>query len=179
MKKQEFSFVKWLTIRDIQKILETMNLEITKKDDGSNKLKITRAKDENGHRYITVFCKYRTVDETQDIKDDLLKEMAKTPAFGGMMSNIMMTSAVVGTLNQGFDFSNFDDVVMLRIDDFYIVEELSLKPEKEQNEFDKKLTRNYQDYMTKKFGRFYNSMKGAYIKKMRKQVQEEQESETK
>ncbi|MBO7508482.1 MAG: hypothetical protein J6T39_02425 [Clostridia bacterium] len=49
MKKENFSFVKWLTNRDIEKILEPLNIEIMEKEEenGNLKKRITLFKDEN------------------------------------------------------------------------------------------------------------------------------------
>ena len=44
-------------------------------------------------------------------------------------------------------------------------------------EYDKKLTNNYQTFMQKKFGDFYNTQKAQYIKQLiKKEKQEKQES---
>ena len=134
MKKQGFSFVKWLTNRDIQKILAPMNLEIMEKDDGSKKLRILREKDENGTRFITVFCKNNN--------DEYINDLTQFPYLGGMFSNALMVGTVLGTMGENSNFSKYNNDMVLRIDEFYITEMFSLKPEEEQEEFDRKLTRN-------------------------------------
>lgn len=170
-KKQNFSFIKYLTNRDIEKILTPLNIEIMKRKN-SDKLRILRGKDENGNRYITVFAKDNNPDETKEMRDVVMKEMMKLPSFRGFMANIFMSSVILQSMNPGF--SQFDNTVILRFEDYFLTEGLSLKTEEQKLEFDRKLTKNYQNYMTKKFGRFYNSMKSAYYKKLHKEIREEE-----
>ena len=181
MKKENFSFVKWLTNRDIEKILEPLNIEIMEKEDenGNLKKRITRFKDENGNRSIVVFCKNNNYDETKQAKDAIMKEMMQIPALKKMMSNVIMISAMLGSLNPESNFSQYNDMLILKFEDYFLTESLSLKTEDEQIDFDRKLTNNYQNYMSKKFGRFYNSMKSAHYKKLHKQFRDEQQQENK
>ena len=176
MKNKKFSFVRWLTNRDIEKILAPLNIEIMKKKN-SDKLRILRGKDENGDRVITVFCKDNNPNEEKDLQDSIMREMMQHPTFRGFMSKILTVTALVSSMNPESSFSQYDNTLILRFEDYFLTESLSLKSEDKQIEFGRKLTKHYQEYMSKKFGRFYNSMKGAYYKKLYKEDREKTQNQ--
>lgn len=173
MKNKKFSFVRWLTNRDIEKILAPLNIEIMKKKN-SDKLRILRGKDENGDRVITVFCKDNNPNEEKDLQDSIMREMMQHPTFRGFMSKILTVTALVSLMNPESSISQYDNTLILRFEDYFLTESLSLKSEDKQIEFGRKLTKHYQDYMSKKFGRFYNGMKSAEYKRVHKEVREEE-----
>lgn len=168
MKNKKFSFVKWLTNRDIEKILAPLNIEIMKKKN-SDKLRIIR-----GDGAITVFCKDNNPNEEKDMRDSIMREMMQHPTFRGFMSRILTVNALVSSMNPESSFSQYDNTLILRFEDYCLIESMSLKSEEKQIEFDRKLTKHYQEYMSKKFGRFYNGMKAAALKKSYKEAREEE-----
>ena len=178
MKKEKFSFVKWLTSRDIEKILSLLNYEILKKEDenGNFKKRILKTKDEEG-RHIIVFCKDLEYAKNRSKINDAMKEViSQSPKLRNLMTNIFMTMAMFGAVNSD-GFSKYNDIAILRFDDFFLTETLSLKSEEDQLENDRRLTKTYQQYMSQKFGRFYNSMKSAYYKKLHQEARKEEQSE--
>ena len=182
MKKEKFSFVKWLTDRDIEKILKSLGYEIMEKEDKNGVLKkrILRGKYDNGERNIIVFCKDLEYAEKRAKMDDAMREIImQSPELRHMMSNILMTSALLGAANpDGFSkWSEMSSMAILKFDDFFLTENLSTKSEEEQLENDRRMTRAYQKYMTQKFGRFYNSMKSGYFKKLHKEIREEEQKQ--
>ncbi|MBO7508483.1 MAG: hypothetical protein J6T39_02430, partial [Clostridia bacterium] len=74
-----------------------------------------------------------------------MKEMMQIPALKKMMSNVIMISAMLGSLNPESNFSQYNDMLILKFEDYFLTESLSLKTEDEQIDFDRKLTNNYQN----------------------------------
>ena len=170
--KESFSFAKWLTNRDIEKIAELLGLEIMLKNDTTKK-RILRHKDENGY-HIRVFC-----TDIKQVEAD--KEIQKTlqgfPSCKKLAGQIFMINAMFASLGNTNSFAEIKNMVMLEFDDFFLTECLSMKNEEELFKFNSKLTSVYQNYMTEKFGRHYTDMKKAHYKKLHKQIREEEEEE--
>ena len=181
MKKENFSFVKWLTNRDVEKILNSMGIELLTDnyDRNGNLLKpIKKYRDKETGKYrIIVKCQLNEdlIDKNNELNDFVLPSKLKNA-----IKDILFKSSIVFAsmpLMNSFS-SYFDDSrLILEINDFYICELLSLKLEEEQVKFDRVLTKGYQSYMTKKFGRFYNCMKSAAIKKAIAEEKENHEEE--
>ena len=172
MKKNSFCFVKWLTNRDVEKIVELLGYEIMPKKDNPDKKRIYRNKDKDGN-HIHVFCKDLISIEA---KRAVEKELLQVDAFRDMMKQIGVISAMLGMMNGGSDYSfgQMNDIIILDISDFFVFEQLSLKDDKAQIENNRRMIKIYQDYMSKKFGRFYNGMKSAEYKRVHKEVREEE-----
>ena len=170
MKKEKFSFVKWLTNRDVEKILNSMGIEILKNEynrEGKKLKPITKHKDkETGLYRALVRCQLNEDllnENNKQMSDFFLPKKLKQE----LVKTLFPKMAVVMAMPFFSESMRYYDgsLMMLEINDFYISEFLSLKPEEEQIKFGRALTKGYQHYMTKKFGRFYNSMKSAAIKK--------------
>ena len=144
---------------------------------GISKKRILRGKDDKGERCIIVFCKDLEYAEKRAKMNEAMREVImQIPELRQMMSNIFMTSALLGAANPD-SFSKLNDMAVLRFDDFFLTENLSLKTEEEELANDRRMTKAYQQYMAKKFGRFYYSMKSGYFKKLHKEVREEEQEE--
>jgi predicted DNA-binding antitoxin AbrB/MazE fold protein len=97
-----------------------------------------------------------------------------TPKVNAFPASIALFSALAST---GFGAFNLysDNLFILKFEDYFCYEILSIKSEEDEIKFGRALTKNYQEYMTKKFGDFYSSKKSAYIKKLNKQAKEEEQ----
>ena len=169
MKKEKFSFVKWLTTKDIEKIATSLNLEIMNKKDDETKKRILRHKDEDGY-HITVFCK----DLKQiEANAEMSKFLMGLPRFRNIATSMMLSMAMLSGATSFFEANN---MVILKFDDFFLQETLSLKSEDEQLENDRHMTKVYQKYMSQKFGSHYTDMKRAYYKKLYQQYREEEKA---
>lgn len=166
--KNNFSFVKWLTNRDVEKILNSMSIEIlsdTYNRDGKKIKAIRRLKEKDtGLHHILVRCRLNEDllnENNKDMSNFMIPQKLKSEIAKVLFPGLAMMSALFSDSMSYYDGS----MMILEINDFYISEFLSLKPEEEQIKFGRTLTKGYQKYMTQKFGRFYNSMKSAAIKK--------------
>ena len=176
MKNKKFSFVKWLTNRDVEKLVEELGYEIMPQEESKNKV-ISRYKDkETGENHIHVFCKDLISIEARKVAMDGLRKIG---AFRDMMNRIGLFTAMLGVMSGDSDnsFSKLNDMIILDISDYFIFEHLSLKDDQAQIENNRRMIKIYQDYMTKKFGRFYNGMKSAEYKRFHKQIREEESKE--
>lgn len=172
MKKEKFSFVKWLTTRDIEKITISLGLEIMSKDN-ENKKRISRHNDEDGY-HIIVFCKDLKQIEANVEKSKFLMGL---PEFRNIATSMMMSMAMLAGASEGqTSFFEANNVVVLKFDDFFLQETLSLKSEDEQLENDRHMTKVYQKYMSQKFGSHYTDMKRAHYKKLYQQYREEEKA---
>lgn len=171
MKKERFSFVKWLTTRDIEKITEKLGYEILPQKDNPDKKGILRGKDENGY-HLTVYCRDLNKSEENALINSFLMGM---PGFRRLATSMMaMAATLAGASEDATSIWEANTIVLLRFDDFFLQETFSLKNEDKQIEIGKRLTKEYQNYMTKKFGRHYTDMKRAYYKQLYKQHREEE-----
>ena len=186
MKKEKFSFVKWLTTRDIEKITEKLGLEIMNEPNNPDKKRILKGKDEEGY-HITVFCKdlkyYDKDDEYSKITRDISNRFMGIPEFRKLTTAALLAATVLaGASHSGTSFFEANKMVVLKFDDYFLQEQLSMKNEDELNKYDRHLTKEYQKYMSQKFGRHYTDMKRAYYKQLYKEAREEeskQNTETK
>ena len=175
--KKDFCFTKFLTNRDIDKILDSVGIELVKNQynrDGELLKPIIRMKDEDGKTIITVRCQFN--EKMKEAMEYDKKDKINIPQS---LKNILLLSAMVSTLLGASSWSKYDDMMMLRFEDFLLYEVLSLKDEKTQIEFGRMLTNKYQHYMKEKFGKFYMYKEAAYIKKLRKEVKGQKENEEK
>ena len=173
--KNKFSFTKWLTKRDIEKILAQFNIELNNErmdKDGNLLNPIVRGTDKDGRHRIFVFC----VDKNQQKHDEELSKFLyeNSAEFRKLKNQISMILAYAQGINSNFDTYARRDKIVLEFDDFMITESLSLKNEQEQFEFDKMLTNGYQKYMANKFGRFYYNMKAGYMKSLNREIKVEE-----
>lgn len=172
--KNKFSFVQWLTNRDVEKIVELLGYEIMPQTDNPNKKRISRYKNEEHH--IIVFCKDLISMENKKQKYSFLN---KSDAGRNLIKNIGMVSLMLGVMDADNNYDKMNDAIILDITDFLVMESLSLKNEDEQIENARRMTKIFNNYMSKKFGRFYNGMKAAEIKKIYKEAREEKETQDK
>ena len=169
---KKFHFTKWLTNRDIEKIVKELGYEIvTKKDDttGKDKLRIIRSKTDEGYSII-VFCKDLIMMKEKSMINDILcssKELGKIYALNTMLSAIALG------MGMNNDFVEASNTIILNIDDYFIMESMSLKDEDAERENDRRMSKIYQGYMSKKFGKFYNNMKRAHYKTLHKELRKE------
>ncbi len=159
MNKPSLSFVKWLTKRDVEKILEQNGYEINY----DLPTPYSKFKSEDGYYYIYVKCTKNKLSES---------EMALSMVKKYMLENNPYVS------------SNYLDqnVTILEFSDFMLSEFVVSFDEDEATNINRNLTKNYHKYMVEKFGTFYNNMKKAYIKKLynedkKNEVNEEIEKE--
>lgn len=145
---QKFSFVRWLTTRDIEKIVGSLGLEVMTHKNNPDKKMITRYKNESGY-HIGVFCRDLNKVET----DMGLGWFIATPYDS--------------------EFNRSKNIVILNFDDFFLLEQLPAKSEDEAFEYNAKLTFVYQQYMKEKFGRHYIDMKRAHYQKLHQEVRAE------
>lgn len=173
MKNNKFSFVRWLTNRDVEKLVQAFGYEVMTQKDNPDKPRISRYKDkETGENHIHVFCKDLISMEARKVAMEGLREIG---VFRDMLNQIGMISAMLGAMGgSDYSFGQMNDIVMLDITDFFVFEELSLKEEQEQIDNNRRMIKIYQNYMSKKFGRFYNGMKSAEYKRVHKEVREEE-----
>ena len=165
--EKKFSFVKHLTKRDVEKIVENVGLEIdvNREDVNGNPLNpLMRGTDEDGRSYIMAFCvDNKKIEETKKLHKYMYEN---SPAFREFSQKLAILSGALAGFGGFSDnpYSAMNGKVMLRFDDFTLTECFSLKPEQEELEFDRMMTGIYQNYMVEKFGRFYNNMKAGYIR---------------
>ena len=171
-KKENFSFAKWLTNRDIEKLVTLFGLELMEGKDDPTKKRIIRGKDKDGY-HIVAFC--RNVKK-EDADNALKKELFKSPTFKKFTQPIANAIAMLSMATGGSSWSGlFNNDVILNFDDFFVQELFSLKDEKEQIEYCRSLTKIYQTYMKQKFGTFYNGKKAAKYKSLYKEIKEKEE----
>ena len=152
MKKNEFCFAKWLTNKDIENILKLNEIELNKDFPSP----ISRFVDDDG--FTTIIVKGRKIDSETKAANSVISKISQSMAFGMGINN--------------YDIAN----TIFEIDDYTMVEfSLSLFGEEQCIEYNKKLTKNYQQYMQKKFGEFYKSRKSAYIKRLNREAKKQQE----
>ena len=155
MNKPSFSFVKWLTKRDVEKILEKNGYEINYNLPSP----YSKFKGDDGYYYIFVKC-------TKKISTEMEKDLNIAKEFMSKKS-----------LCIPFDFFNKNHV-LLEFSDFMLTEQLvAYLDENEAININKNLTRTYQNYMKEKFGSFYVNMKKAYIKKLYQEDKNDKETE--
>lgn len=173
MKNKKFSFVRWITKKDIEKLVKLLGYEIVPNidEDDLKYRSIRRFKDEKGHYHIHVECKDLITIETKKHFAEIISE---TETFKDLMRRGgLFAAALAATLVNYSTFSELDNIIILDITDFYI-EELSLKSPNLIEENSERMTKEYRKYMVEKFGRFYNGMKSAALKKLYKEVREEE-----
>ena len=172
MKKNSFSFVKWLTTRDIEKIVDRMGFEVLSQED-SNKKKIIKYKDEKTGEYnIIVFCKPNK-EESEKI-GKAFSEIAKTK----IGKNLILTTRILGIAGGMLHYDYMGNTI-LRFEDFFAYETLSIRYGEELDEFNSQTTKIYQNYMKEKFGKFYTSMKSAAYKKLYAEIRQEEAEQEK
>lgn len=175
MKNKKFSFVKWLTNRDVEKLVEKLGYEIMNKKDDPDKKRISRFTDKDGYKHISVFCKDLI---SMEAEGEMYKALSKNKSFGNMMRKVgavySMLGAIAGGSDYSYPYSYSSNFIWLDITDFLVLENMSLKKEEDNVENARRMTKIYQDYMSKKFGRFYNGMRNADIKRTYKEAREEE-----
>ena len=161
MKKEKFSFVKWLTNKDVEKILNLVGFEVLTDEKNPDKKRINKYKDEDGYK-IYVYCK-----NVKQMKEDL--EITK--ALASTEIGKKFVPLIVGGM---FGEYGINGPTLLAFEDFTLYELLSLRLDEEETvKFNRYLTKVYQNYMKQKFGRYYIDMKRAYCKKLYKEIREE------
>lgn len=165
---EKFSFVKHLTKRDIEKILEKLGFELKydRHDREGNPLSpISRHTDEDGKSSIIAFCIDKNqIEQENEVAGYLYKE---SPAFRQFANNLMSLNLAFGGMGGLVNDYMPSHNMMLRFDDFTLTECFSVKSEQEELDFDLKMTNVYQNYMAEKFGRFYYNMKAGYIRSLK------------
>ena len=146
MNKPSFSFVKWLTKKDVIKILEQNGYVIN--EDLPNPY--SKFKGDDGYYYIIVKCTKTVLSKFDEFKNKLYSHM-----FNGYVPEM-------------------DNISLLEFSDFMLTEFLVTINEEETIKNTKQLTANYQKYMVEKFGKFYLNMKKAYIRKLNKEIEKEE-----
>lgn len=171
MKKEEFSFVKWLTTRDVEKIVDKLGLELMTSPD-TGKKRISKYKDSETNNYcILAFCKHKEVEN--DETDSALKGIS----LSNNMKKLLVTMAATSFAFGGGAYSDCFDNVILRFEDFFLYEVLSLKFGDELEEFNRNAIKVYQNYMKEKFGTHYVHMKRAKYKKLYEEIRKDKENE--
>ena len=173
MKKnnKKFSFVKWLTNRDIEKLVEAFGCELMDKENCIGKQNITRVKDEDGYNHILVYCIDTVAIEAKNIIKGFFR---KNSEFRDMMLDLDL---MLIALNNGAPPRySVDDFYIMTIDitDFFVFGERVFDQNDNQKARNAEMTDIYQKYMTKKFGRFYTGMKSAEYKRVKQAKEEEQ-----
>ena len=161
------SFVKWLTNRDVEKIAKLVGLKLMEKDEDDNKQRIIRYKKEDGYHLIA-FCNYLPSEEIDQENQDF---MMKVPEYKQLCKSFLLAAGIFASL--GGDYYGQNNTVVLDFDDFFLQEAFSLKEKDEQIEYNRNLTKVYQQYMSEKFGRHYNDMKRACYQKLYKEIRNE------
>ena len=175
--KKEFCFTKFLTNRDIEKILTSVGMELIKDQYNKNGdlLKpIIRSKDEDGKTNIIVRCRFNeeTKEKMSQENDKIIMNLSPE------LKKILFPMFMFSSLGNFGRYSKYSDMMMLQFEDFVLYEILSLKDDDEQIKFGRMLTSKYHDYMKEKFGKFYVYKEAAYIKKLRKEAREESADES-
>ena len=151
MKKNKFSFLDWLTKKDIEKILKLNSMKLAK----DLPLYMQRATNEEGEKVIYLKC-----EKMDNTENEIINKISAS--IFGPLCDI---------------YSN--NYMLIAIYDYAMTECFSIRPEDEQLEISKQMTNNYQGFMQEKFGTFYNSKKSAYIKKLKKELKEETKNQEK
>lgn len=149
MKKESFSFVKYLTKTDVKKILKICCYEINEE----LPTPYSKFKDSNGEYFIIVKCKKNLLTE----KEYMIKKIEKYI----FKNNSQLSS-----------YSN--DNTILEFTDFMLTEFLISFSEEEYIENNRNLTNIYHKYMEEKFGTFYTTQKKKYIKQLQKEDNEQE-----
>ena len=145
MKKTEFSFVNWLTKKDIINILEPIGIELLEgKFDAKGKpIKSVSRMRVDGKTEILVRCKYNEAK-----LEEMQKYKAKVNYLPDSLKAILFSSAMLFSSSAGSYNSVSRNDFLLKFEDFFCYELLSLKNEADEVEFGRTLTKNYQEYMT-------------------------------
>ena len=177
MSKNDFNFTKWLTKNDISKILNTVGIELIENNyDRNGKLirPISKIKIDDKYEYI-VRCKFNEEKlaemEKGKIKNNFVPDSIKTTLLA--LGSILAASSLSGSSYNSINGNDF----VLKFEDFFCYEVLSTKSEEDEIKFGRMLTKNYQEYMIKKFGNFYKAKRNSYYKKLNKMEKEQQNLE--
>ena len=175
MKNKKFSFVRWLTKKDIEKLVKLLDYEIIPNRDDLKYKSIRRSKDKEGHYHIYIECKDLIAIET---KERFTKFLSNSETFKNAMRRGGLFAAVLASaLGDYPSYSVYDDdIITLDITDFKI-NELSYKSQDKVSENNERMTKQYNKYMVEKFGRFYNGMKAAALKKSYKEDREKTQNQ--
>lgn len=172
MNKNEFNFAKWLTKKDIAKILDSVGLELLENSynrNGELIKPVSKIKTDDDKCEFIVRCRYneeklKEIEKYKINNDSLLKSTK---------SMLLATSVAMSFFAGSYNSINGNDF-LLKFEDFFCYELLSTKNEEDEIKFGRMLTKNYQDYMSKKFGSFYKTKRNSYYKKLNKLEKEEQ-----
>ena len=174
MKKEDFSFVKWLTKKDVKNILNNVGIELVEdhyNNNGKLVKSISKFKEEDGKTSVVVRCRF-----IENLNNSFKNDDDKINLSSKLKTDVALI-AMFSTLFGASSFSKYDSMMMLKLEDFFCYEILSIKSEEDEINFGRMLTKNYQEYMTKKFGDFYNCKKLAYIKKLNKEAKEQEQEQ--
>ena len=162
MAYKDVCFTQWLTKKDIKKILELNNMELCEESPNA----IFTHHKENGETSLVVSARHKDYDGS-------LGTIASAYAMP-LVAGILLQANGQNAYNANNTLIELDNFTMVEMNCGFISDEDAL-------EYDKKLTKNYQVFMQKKFGEFYNTQKSKYINKLIKQEEKQttQESEEK
>lgn len=159
--KKDFSFVNWLTKRDIKSIINDLDLKLDDQryDDYGRLINpIRRYTGEDGLKHIMVFCR----DAKTKPEEELIRKY--------VYSNFPVLDDC--------EYFFYPKVTVLNFTDFELVESFSIKDEEIFMDFHTRLNSVYDRYMNKKFGEFYKHSKKVYVRSIQKQAKFENVDET-
>ena len=177
MKNKFVNFVDYLNKNDIKTLLGLMGYRLIEEKDNEDglikeeafnnklKLRIARIKDEEApeEHKIMCICKRLNEEEMEKLKISLPRDMVK---------NILTLNLFLTAFGSGSSFSAYNEIKFVTIENFFAYETLCFDNEVEETF--KNCTKVLDEYMTKKFGSFYQSQKKKYISKLRKEVAKEE-----
>ena len=153
--KRNFSFVNWITKKDIKNIINQLNLKLSDNhydDYGKPVSPIRRYTGEDGVNHIIVFCE----NAKSTLEDSIIEKY--------LAQNLQ----IFDILNENYFY--YPKVTVLNFTDFELNESFSLKDEEIYMDFYSKLNKTYEKYMNKKFGEFYQDSKKLYAKQLKKEI---------
>ncbi len=172
MNKNEFNFTKWLTKKDIVKILNSVGIELLENHHNRNGElvnPVSKIKTDDGKYEFIVRCRFNEEKLKQlkqnGVKIDFMPKSLKIV--------LLAMSSLLAPFAGSYNSINGDDF-LLKFEDFFCYEVFSTKNQEDEVEFGRMLTKNYQEYMIKKFGSFYKTKRNSYYKKLNKIEKQEQ-----
>ena len=156
--KQQISFAKLLTKKDVLTILKQNNYSLAE----DLPQPISRYTDKNGEFHIVVKCIKSLSDEEKEMNSLVYEKMPHL-----MFSNLALSSS---------DYSFASNVTFLEFSDFTLLEilkEFSMFDDEEKN---RELMKNYHNFMKEKFGTFYVDEFKKYRKKLLKECEKNNEN---
>lgn len=169
MNKNEFNFTKWLTKKDIVNILNSVGIELLENNYNRNDelvKAISKIKTDDGKYELIVRCRFNQENTNDFNKTNPVMEFLNEK-YPSIQKHLLGILSFNGLCTGGYNSVLGNDFI-LKFEDFFCYELFSTKNEEDEVEFGRMLTKNYQEYMTKKFGSFYKAKRNSYYKKLNK-----------